>query len=64
MICSSCLKLPEVCSVQVAPNNRQAQQLKELVDEKVMREGMIGLGIIGAGAAAAAVIAAAVIGRR
>jgi fission 1 protein len=37
------------------PNNRQAQSLLALIDERVKQEGLIGLGLVGAGIALAAV---------
>lgn len=33
--------------MQVSPESRQANDLKKLVDDKIIKEGLIGLGVVG-----------------
>jgi mitochondrial fission 1 protein len=41
--------------LELEPGNLQAQSLRQLVEEKVAREGLVGVAIVGGLAAAAAV---------
>ena len=41
--------------MEIEPNNLQAQSLRQLIDDKVAKEGLMGVAIVGGLAAAAAV---------
>ncbi|KAI9026856.1 mitochondria fission 1 protein [Hyaloraphidium curvatum] len=43
------------------PKNMQAQSLRELIDDRVKRDGLIGLGLVGGGVALGAILLGAVI---
>ena len=50
---------------QVSPNHRQALSLKEAVDDRLVRDGLIGVGIAGTvGVVLAGVLAAVLSNRR
>ena len=42
--------------LEVEPGNLQAQSLKELIDDKVAKEGLVGVAIVGGLAVAAGVV--------
>jgi fission 1 protein len=42
----------------VSPNHRQALQIKEMVDEKLVRDGLIGVGVLSTGALIASIAVA------
>jgi len=44
--------------MQVSPNHRQALQIKEMVDEKLVRDGLIGVGVLSTGALIASIAVA------
>ncbi len=46
------------------PNNLQGQSLKQLIEDKVAREGLMGMAIIGGAVTAGVVIAMSIFGRR
>ncbi|PIA19629.1 mitochondrial fission 1 protein [Coemansia reversa NRRL 1564] len=46
------------------PNNAQARSLRELIDEKVARDGMIGLAVSGGAVALLGIVAAAIFKKR
>ncbi len=50
--------------LQVSPNHRQAISLKEAVDDRLVRDGLIGVGIGSVAVILAGVVAAALSSRR
>lgn len=49
---------PSLLAMQVSPNHRQALQIKEMVDEKLVRDGLIGVGVLSTGALIASIAVA------
>jgi fission 1 protein len=47
--------------IKSEPNNQQALSLRQLIDDKVRTEGLIGLGIVGGGVALGAILIGAIV---